>query len=66
MNTEIKLIETWRENADSPFKMYRVTVNGEDAYSPFYHLPDAKAASFDECVKAAANGCTILVSYLSH
>ena len=70
MTTEIKLIH----NKEKEY--YKVTVNGEDHYTPFTYISDnpdeetdarrmAKAAAFDECIIAQQKG-KITVSYLGY
>lgn len=64
--TDVKLIEFKIDNGDSPIIAYRIKVNGQDQYStPFYHITEAKAAAFDECLRASHTEGKIYVSYLS-
>ena len=56
MTTKITVFTKTNENGDSPYKTHTVKVNDVDVYTPFYHLPDAKAAAFNEACKASLDG----------
>lgn len=62
---KIQVISSIMENADSPIKLHTVYVNGEAAYSPFGHLPDARAAAFIECCKASKEHSEISIEEIS-
>lgn len=65
METTIKLIERQVVKEDVWLgTQYRVTVNGEDAYTPFTDELAAKAAAFDQCCIAQMSG-RVRVEYLS-
>lgn len=53
MTTEVRLIE---KKDESGKKSYRVTVNGADNYYPFDDETKAKAAAFEEVLRAQREG----------